>query len=95
MTAEDYLAQLRDIGYINVEIQDITQHVFAGLAKYIDGIAADSRKAAALDAKKLASYKGFAKILRWWAGGKLRFVLVKGMKGGIASKSKAASSDRA
>ena len=86
MTEEAYLAQLADIGYTDVEIQDITKHVFSGLAKYIDGIGEDNRKVAALDAKKVASYGGFAKVLRWWSRGKMRFVLVKGIKGGIPAK---------
>lgn len=83
MTETAYVAQLADIGYSSIEIEDISAEVFPGLARYIDSLSKDPRRTAALDPRKVASYRGFAKVLRWWSRGRLRFVLVKAMKGGV------------
>lgn len=83
ISRQAYIAQLEEIGYSGIELEVITQHVFAGLAAYIDGIDKDVRLANALDRSKVRQYVGFAKVLRWWAAGpKLDFVLVKAMRGG-------------
>lgn len=81
ITQAEYEAIFKELGFTQLEIEDITQDVFPGLAGYIDRLGADSVMGAALDPAKLQQYKMFAKVLRWWSGGRLRFVLVKAMKG--------------
>ena len=83
VTRQVYIAQLEEIGYSGIKLEVITQHVFAGLATYIDSVDKDVRLSNALDRSKVRQYVGFAKVLRWWAAGpKLDFVLVKAMRGG-------------
>ena len=87
ITRQAYTAQLEEIGYSGIEMEVITQHVFAGLATYINSIGTDVRLANALDGSKVRQYVGFAKVLKWWAAGpKLDFVLVKAMRGGSTRK---------
>lgn len=80
-TRNEYEASLRELGFTQLEIIDITQDVFPGLARYIDSLQKDPAMRAALDPAKLKQYRMFAKVLRWWNGGRLRFVLVKATKG--------------
>lgn len=77
----EYEATFRELGFTQLDIEDITQDVFPGLAAYIDSLDADPVMRAALNPAKLQQYKVFARILRWWSRGRLRFVLVKAMKG--------------
>jgi hypothetical protein len=81
ITTEEYEAQLRQLGYIDIEIKDITKDVFPGLAQYIDGLTDNAGMAAALDMSKVREYRMFARVLRWWMNDRLLFVLVKATKG--------------
>lgn len=81
VTQAEYERVYEELGFTQVEIEDITRDVFPGLASYIDGINLDPLMRAALDPSKMQQYRIFAKILRWWSNGRLRFVLVKAMKG--------------
>lgn len=81
VTQTEYESTLHELGFTQLEIEDVTQDVFPGLAGYIENRASDPVMRAALDPAKLQQYKMFARVLRWWAGGSLRFVLVKAMKG--------------
>ena len=77
----DYEAQLREIGYTNIEIEDISPDVFSGLAGYIDQLDNDVVLKAAIDPGKLRQYRIFAHVLRWWSRGTLSYVIVKAIKG--------------
>lgn len=77
----EYEAIFNEFGFTHIEVEDITSDVFPGLARYIDSLDAEPAMRAALDPAKLKQYKMFAKVLRWWSRDRLRFVLVKAMKG--------------
>lgn len=77
LTREQYEANLRRLGYIDVRMEDISEFVFRGLAEYIDSRGKDRLLKAALDQAKLKQYSVFAKVLRWWGRGNLSFVLVR------------------
>lgn len=77
----EYEQTFREIGFTQLEVEDVTQDVFPGLAEYIESRDKDPVLRAALDPAKLQQYRMFAKVLKWWSGGRLRFVLVKAMKG--------------
>lgn len=81
ITQEEYKVQLQNLGYTHIVFQDISPHVFPGLSAYIDGISAQPALAAAIDKSKLAQYTQFARVLRWWAKGNMKFVLVRATKG--------------
>lgn len=81
ITQAEYEQVFKELNFTRLEIEDITQDVFPGLAGYIDRLNEDQVMNAALDPAKLRQYRMFAKILRWWSNGRLRFVLVKAMKG--------------
>jgi hypothetical protein len=81
VTQEVYEATFSELGFTELVIEDITPHVFDGLAGYIDRINQDAKLKAALDPAKMLQYRIFARILRWWSNGRLRFVIVKAMKG--------------
>lgn len=81
LTQPEYERVYTELGFTRLEIEDITMDVFPGLADYIDTVNRDPVMCAALDPAKLRQYRMFAKVLRWWSRGRLRFVLVKAMKG--------------
>lgn len=81
ITQQEYEKHLSDLGFTKIQIEDITPYVFSGLASYISRIDDDPRLKAALDPAKLKQYKAFARVLNWWSGGRLQFVLVSAMKG--------------
>jgi len=90
VSRDDYEAGLRELGYIDIDIDDITPHVFDGLAGYIESTGRDHLLATALDKAKLSQYRAFARVLRWWGRGNLRFVLVKARRAFVKSGPQAA-----
>lgn len=94
---DSYIASLRTAGFVDVELEDVTDRVFAPLADYIDMRTAESpdgvvgRANGAGVGGKWLQYRVFAKVLRWWAQGRMRFVLVRATKPGAAASESNAS----
>ena len=66
MTKDEYKTQLLKAGYEedNIEIKDISEHVFTGLADYIEKRDAELKRYLG---RGIGAYKAFGWILRWWA----------------------------
>lgn len=82
---EPYLSAFREIGFEDVEVQDLTNYVFSGLAKFIEAQSVDAVLREGLHQGKMMQYRGFARVLKWWAGSsegkeKLKFVMVRARK---------------
>lgn len=76
-----YRKTLEHNGYTHVEMRDISEHVFNGLATYIEGTSSDMRTRTALNGSILRQYLGFSKVLRYWAQGNMKFMLVQASRG--------------
>ena len=65
LTKAEYRAQLMKAGFRGdgIEIRDISEHVFEGLANFIE---TRDRELEMYLGKGIGSYKAFAWILRWW-----------------------------
>jgi SAM-dependent methyltransferase len=66
LTKEQYIQQMNDIGYKDVEMEDITPFVFPGFRNFL---------------KRRGYVEGlFAWFLGWLQGRGLRFIIIKGVK---------------
>ena len=65
MTMDEYKTQLLQAGYEEekIKITDMSEHVFAGLAEYIEKRDADMKS---YFGRGIGAYKVFGRILRWW-----------------------------
>lgn len=69
-------ASLVELGYEDIEIEDISEDVFPGFAKF-------------LGEREELSWRVMSRLVRWWSGGStggrrlLRFVVVRARKGGM------------
>ena len=66
MTIDEYQSQLLKAGYEedNIEIRDVSEHIFAGLA---NDIAKRDAELKMYLGKGIGAYKAFGWILKWWA----------------------------
>jgi cyclopropane fatty-acyl-phospholipid synthase-like methyltransferase len=74
VTFSEYESQLKDIGFTNVQIVDISHHVFSHLAGYIE-----NRNAKYLNPHIWIKFKPVAWAMRW-ASKRLNFVIVTAQK---------------
>ena len=72
-----YRASFGEAGFDVTLIEDCSADVFTGLADHISHLDDDAMLRIATDSALSSKYVGFAKVLRWLARRKLRFVLVK------------------
>ena len=72
-----YRASSIEAGFDVMVIEDCTADVFVGLADHINRLGADAMLRIATNSALRSKYVGFAKVLRWYARGNMRFVLVK------------------
>jgi SAM-dependent methyltransferase len=80
-TVSTYRAHLADAGYTSVDFTDLTPHVFAGLARYLETRPSQAVIRAVTPSTSWIGYTGFARVLRWWATGRVvRFVIVGGQR---------------
>ena len=65
VTKAEYRAQLGKAGYIdkNVEMKDVSEHVFAGLAGFIERRDCELRMYLG---RGIGAYRAFGWVLRWW-----------------------------
>jgi len=80
ISKQKYLDDLTSIGFIDVEIEDISAHVFQGLADFISDRDTEPWFDSMKDWKGWTQFVGFSKFLRWWSTGKMHFVLVRATK---------------
>ncbi|KNZ71413.1 hypothetical protein J132_09867 [Termitomyces sp. J132] len=66
ISAEEYVAQLRDIGYVDVNLEDITEEVFPGFVRFLKS--------------RGIGWKMFASIIEWYSKAGTRFVIVSGCR---------------
>ncbi|KAG6812486.1 hypothetical protein H0H92_002593 [Tricholoma furcatifolium] len=64
VSVEEYVAQMRKIGYEEVELEDITEHVFPGFVQFLKG--------------RGAGWRAFGSIMDWYYKAGARFVIVSG-----------------
>ncbi|KAH8917493.1 hypothetical protein BT69DRAFT_1286599 [Atractiella rhizophila] len=73
-----YIAEFKRAGY-EVEVEDLTEYVFGGLRSFIER--RDKQKRfEPFKGGPWAGFVGFAKVLQWWEGGRMKFILVKATK---------------
>ncbi|KDR85051.1 hypothetical protein GALMADRAFT_315168 [Galerina marginata CBS 339.88] len=68
ISAEDYVAQLKDIGYEDVRLEDITANVFPGFVRFLKS--------------RGWGWWVFGWVIDWYTGAGARFVIVSGRKRG-------------
>ena len=73
-TAEEYLREFKEAGFVDVELQDISEDVFLGLAGFI-GRQRSVMKGFGIEGK-WGGYLVFKRVLEWWSTGVVRFVVV-------------------
>ncbi|KAH8923756.1 S-adenosyl-L-methionine-dependent methyltransferase [Atractiella rhizophila] len=74
----EYIAEFKRAGY-EVEVEDLTEYVFGGLRSFIER--RDKQKRfEPFKGGPWAGFVGFAKVLQWWEGGRMKFILVKATK---------------
>ncbi|KAH8986991.1 S-adenosyl-L-methionine-dependent methyltransferase [Lactarius hatsudake] len=66
MTKEQYIQQMREIGYEDVELEDITPFVFPGFVKFMK--------------QRGRMWGVFSRTMSWLEGQGLRFVIIKGTR---------------
>ncbi|KAJ6610058.1 S-adenosyl-L-methionine-dependent methyltransferase, partial [Mycena sp. CBHHK59/15] len=72
VSTDEYLAQMRTIGYVDVELEDITEDVFPGFIKFLR--------------KRGFMWWAFGRILGAFAGAGARFVVVRGKRDGSSAR---------
>ncbi|GAA6038740.1 hypothetical protein JCM8097_002373 [Rhodosporidiobolus ruineniae] len=90
-TPASYEAHLRALGYVDVEIQDISLEVWPGFLRFVE-----RREAAVggvLSEKVWGGLKMYARVVRWYSGvgggrQRLRYCLVSARRGGDAAEGK-------
>lgn len=66
ITKEEYIAEMKRIGYVEVEVEDITEYVFPGFVKFLSG--------------RGGAWKAFVSVMAWLQRRGARFGIVAGMK---------------
>ncbi|KAL8280928.1 hypothetical protein RQP46_006607 [Phenoliferia psychrophenolica] len=74
---DEYLARLRQVGFSDVEVEDVSAHVFLPLATWIRE--RDAKYGRAFGSE-WGGLMGFARVLEWWSRGSVRFVVVSAVK---------------
>ena len=74
-TREEYLRDYRDAGFLDIEMEDISNDVFLGLAGFI-GRHNRTMKGLGIGGR-WGGYLLFKKVLEWWSTGVVRFVVVR------------------
>lgn len=72
-----YRAYFGEAGYDVTTIEELSADVFTGLADHIHRLDDNVTLQIATNSALRSKYVGFAKVLRWYARGNMRFVLVK------------------
>lgn len=66
VTKTEYIAEMKQIGYVDVDIEDITEYVFPGFVRFLSG--------------RGGGWKVFAWVMAWLHGRGARFGIVVGRK---------------
>jgi SAM-dependent methyltransferase len=72
ISPDEYARDLKDIGYVDVEVQDVSPDVFPGLVRFFKG--------------RGGCWWVFGNVIRWFAASGGRFVLVSGAKASGVNK---------
>jgi hypothetical protein len=68
ISTDQYIQEMQEMGYVDVQLEDISEGVFPGFTKFLKG--------------RGGGWWVFANIIGWWAGRGMRFVVVSGQKPG-------------
>ena len=66
VTKDEYVSVMEELGYVDVQMQDITEDVFTGFVRFLKG--------------KGWAWKGLAIVIEWYANAGARFVIVSGAR---------------
>jgi len=73
ISTDQYVHEMQKIGYVDVQMDDISEDVFPGFTKFLKG--------------RGGCWWVFGSIMAWWAGRGIRFVIVSGQKPGVVAVS--------
>jgi len=66
VSTKEYVSLMKEIGYVDVQLRDITEDVFPGFARFLKG--------------KGWIWRGLALLVDWYASAGARFVIVSGAR---------------
>lgn len=67
VSAETYIRHMKEIGYVDVQLEDISEDLFPGFVKFLKG--------------RGGGWFVFGCVVDWWAWMGARFVIVSAAKG--------------
>ena len=81
-TLSAYHQHLRDVGFHDVQIEDISKDTFPGLERFIKRHDLEmGRYGITLAWGKWNGYLAFGRILKWWSTGVVKFIVITAGKG--------------
>jgi hypothetical protein len=66
ISPDQYVREMQQIGYMDVQLEDISEDVFPGFTGFLK--------------KRGGGWWVFGSVMEWWAGKGMRFVVVSGQK---------------
>jgi hypothetical protein len=72
ISADQYIDEMQQMGYVDVQMEDISEDVFPGFTRFLKG--------------RGGGWWLFGSVMEWWAGKGMKFVVVSGQKPAVSEE---------